>query len=173
MDYADLLQIHCWGYITPIEEALETPDEAVKTDKARYIDASSMYTQQLAQVLVLRQQNGRMRFITMQDHYSLMYRERESEMLPLCQHSGVAVIPRSPPARDRLTRPWGRIVAQLVPGEFGKTFYDTSEENGAQITENLADVAERLSVSHAQVVLTRLLSKPGVAALIIGPSRQE
>ncbi|MFH4180612.1 aldo/keto reductase, partial [Acinetobacter baumannii] len=90
----------------------------------------------------LQQQNGWARFVTMQDHYNLIYREEENEMLPLCQHNGVAVIPWSPLARGRLTRPWGETTARLVSDEFGKTLYSTSEENDAQIAENLADVAE-------------------------------
>lgn len=109
----------------------------------------------------------------MQDHYNLIYREEENEMLPLCQRNGVAVIPWSPLARGRLTRPWGETTARLVSDEFGKSLYSASEENDAQIAENLADVAEELDASRARVALARLLSKPGVAAPIIGPSRQE
>ena len=144
MDYVDLLQIHCWDYTT-----------------------------QFAQALALQQQNGWARFVTMQDHYNLIYREEENEMLPLCQRNGVAVIPWSPLARGRLTRPWGETTARLVSDEFGKSLYSTSEENDAQIAGNLADVAEELDASRAQVALAWLLSKPGVAAPIIGPSRQE
>lgn len=109
----------------------------------------------------------------MQDHYNLIYREEENEMLPLCQRNGVAVIPWSPLARGRLTRPWGETTARLVSDEFGKSLYSTSEENDAQIAGNLADVAEEHDASRAQVALAWLLSKPGVAAPIIGPSRQE
>lgn len=109
----------------------------------------------------------------MQDHYNLIYREEENEMLPLCQRNGVAVIPWSPLARGRLTRPWGETTARLVSDEFGKSLYSTSEENDAQIAGKLADVAEELDASRAQVALAWLLSKPGVAAPIIGPSRQE
>ena len=145
MDYVDLLQIHCWDYTT----------------------------RQFAQALALQQQNGWARFVTMQDHYNLIYREEENEMLPLCQRNGVAVIPWSPLARGRLTRPWGETTARLVSDEFGKSLYSTSEENDAQIAGNLADVAEELDASRAQVALAWLLSKPGVAAPIIGPSRQE
>lgn len=173
MDYVDLLQIHRWDYSTPIEETLEALDEVVKAGKARYIGASSMHARQFARALALQQQNGWARFVTMQDHYNLIYREEENEMLPLCQRNGVAVIPWSPLARGRLTRPWGETTARLVSDEFGKSLYSTSEENDAQIAGNLADVAEELDASRAQVALARLLSKPGVAAPIIGPSRQE
>ena len=102
MDYVDLLQIHRWDYTTPIEETLEALDEVVKAGKARYIGASSMHARQFAQALALQQQNGWARFVTMQDHYNLIYREEENEMLPLCQRNGVAVIPWSPLARGRL-----------------------------------------------------------------------
>ncbi|WP_457998837.1 aldo/keto reductase, partial [Klebsiella michiganensis] len=98
------------------------------------------------------------------DHYNLIYREEENEMLPLCQRNGVAVIPWSPLARGRLTRPWGETTARLVSDEFGKSLYSASEENDAQIAGNLADVAEELDASRAQVALAWLLSKPGVAA---------
>ncbi len=148
-------------------------DEVVKAGKARYIGASSMHARQFAQALALQQQNGWARFVTMQDHYNLIYREEENEMLPLCQRNGVAVIPWSPLARGRLTRPWGETTARLVSDEFGKSLYSASEENDAQIAGNLADVAEELDASRAQVALAWLLSKPGVAAPIIGPSRQE
>ena len=119
MDYVDLLQIHRWDYTTPIEETLEALDEVVKAGKARYIGASSMHARQFAQALAFQQQNGWARFVTMQDHYNLIYREEENEMLPLCQRNGVAVIPWSPLARGRLTRPWGETTARLVSDEFG------------------------------------------------------
>lgn len=156
MDYVDLLQIHRWDYTTPIEETLEALDEVVKAGKARYIGASSMHARQFARALALQQQNGWARFVTMQDHYNLIYREEENEMLPLCQRNGVAVIPWSPLARGRLTRPRGETTARLVSDEFGKSLYSASEENDAQIAENLADVAEELDASRAQS-LSRLL----------------
>ncbi len=104
----------------------------------------------LPSALALQQQNGWARFVTMQDHYNLIYREEENEMLPLCQRNGVAVIPWSPLARGRLTRPRGETTARLVSDEFGKSLYSASEENDAQIAENLADVAEELDASRAQ-----------------------
>ena len=104
MDYVDLLQIHRWDYNTPIEETLEALNDVVKAGKARYIGASSMHASQFAQALDLQAQNGWARFVTMQDHYNLIYREEEREMLPLCYQEGVAVIPWSPLARGRLTR---------------------------------------------------------------------
>ncbi len=173
MDYVDLLQIHRWDYNTPIEETLEALNDVVKSGKVRYIGASSMHASQFAQALELQKQNGWARFVTMQDHYNLIYREEEREMLPLCYSEGVAVIPWSPLARGRLTRPWGETTARVVSDEFGKTLYSTTEENDAQIAERLAAIADEVEVSRAQVALAWLLSKPGVAAPIIGTSREE
>jgi aryl-alcohol dehydrogenase-like predicted oxidoreductase len=173
MDYVDLLQIHRWDYNTPIEETLEALNDVVKSGKARYIGASSMHASQFAQALELQKQHGWARFVTMQDHYNLIYREEEREMLPLCYQEGVAVIPWSPLARGRLTRPWGETTARVVSDEFGKTLYSTTEENDALIAERLANIAEELDVTRAQVALAWLLSKPGVAAPIIGTSREE
>lgn len=108
MDYVDILQIHRWDYNTPIEETLEALNDVVKAGKARYIGASSMHASQFAQALALQKQYGWAPFISMQDHYNLIYREEEREMLPLCYQEGIAVIPWSPLARGRLTRPWGK-----------------------------------------------------------------
>ena len=103
----------------------------------------------------------------------MIYREEENEMLPLCSRAGVAVMPWSPLARGRLTRPWGETTARLVSDEFGKSLYNAMDENDEQIAANLAEVAEELDAERAQVALAWLLSKPGVAAPIIGASRQE
>ncbi|XXD10971.1 aldo/keto reductase [Klebsiella sp. R445] len=173
MEYVDLLQIHRWDYTTPIEETLEALNDVVKAGKARYIGASSMHARQFAQALQLQEQHGWTRFVTMQDHYNLIYREEENEMLPLCQRAGVSVIPWSPLARGRLTRPWGETTARLVSDEVGKSLYSAADDNDALIAQNLAEVAEDLGVNRAQVALAWLLSKPGVAAPIIGASRQE
>ena len=173
MDYVDLLQIHRWDYTTPIEETLEALDEVVKAGKARYIGASSMHARQFAQALALQQQNGWARFVTMQDHYNLIYREEEREMLPLCHQEGVAVIPWSPLARGRLTRPWGETTARLVSDEVGKNLYEGTEASDALIAERLAGIADDTGATRAQVALAWLLGKRGVAAPIIGTSREE
>lgn len=173
MEYVDLLQIHRWDYDTPIEETLEALNEVVKAGKARYIGASSMHPRQFEQALNLQKENGWAPFVTMQNHYNLIYREEEQEMLPLCYREGVAVIPWSPLARGRLTRPWGETTARLVSDEFGKTLYSETEENDARIAERLAYIAQDKGVSRAQVALAWLLSKPGVVAPIIGASREE
>lgn len=173
MEYVDLLQIHRWDYATPIEETLEALNEVVKAGKARYIGASSMHARQFAQALELQERHGWARFVTMQDHYNLIYREEENEMLPLCNRAGVSVIPWSPLARGRLTRPWGETTARLVSDEFGQSLYSATDSNDELIAVNLAEVAEDLGVGRAQVALAWLLSKPGVAAPIIGASRQD
>lgn len=173
MDHVDLLQIHRWDYNTPIEETLEALNDVVRAGKARYIGASSMHAAQFAEALALQEQHGWAPFVTMQDHYNLIYREEEREMLPLCYQHGVAVIPWSPLARGRLTRPWGETTARSVSDEFGKTLYDETEANNAQIAERLTGVAEDLGVTRAQVALAWVLSKRGVAAPIIGASREE
>ncbi|MCL5499505.1 aldo/keto reductase [Escherichia coli] len=173
MDYVDLLQIHRWDYNTPIEETLEALNDVVKSGKARYIGASSMHAHQFAQALELQKQHGWVPFVTMQDHYNLIYREEEREMLPLCYKEGVAVIPWSPLARGRLTRPWGETTARIVSDEVGKKLYNESDENDAQIAERLGFIAEETGATRAQVALAWLLSKPGIAAPIIGASREE
>ena len=173
MDYVDILQIHRWDYNTPIEETLEALNDVVKAGKARYIGASSMHAAQFAQALALQKQHGWAQFVSMQDHYNLIYREEEREMLPLCYHEGIAVIPWSPLARGRLTRPWGETTARSVSDEFGKTLYSESDENDARIAERLTGVSEDLGATRAQVALAWLLSKPGIAAPIIGTSREE
>ncbi|MFO3903039.1 aldo/keto reductase [Enterobacter hormaechei] len=173
MDHVDLLQIHRWDYNTPIEETLEALNDVVKAGKARYIGASSMHAAQFAEALALQEQHGWAPFVTMQDHYNLIYREEEREMLPLCYQHGVAVIPWSPLARGRLTRPWGETTARSVSDEFGKTLYEETEANNAQIAERLTGIAEELGVTRAQVALAWVLSKRGVAAPIIGTSREE
>lgn len=173
MEYVDLLQIHRWDYNTPIEETLEALNDVVKAGKARYIGASSMHASQFAQALELQAQHGWARFVTMQDHYNLIYREEERDMLPLCAREGVAVIPWSPLARGRLTRPWGETTARLVSDTVGKDLYDNTEASDAKIAERLAAIAEDLGATRAQVALAWLLSKPGVTAPVIGTSREE
>jgi aryl-alcohol dehydrogenase-like predicted oxidoreductase len=132
-----------------------------------------MHASQFASALDLQAQHGWARFVTMQDHYNLIYREEEREMLPLCYQEGVAVIPWSPLARGRLTRPWGETTARSVSDAFGKTLYEGTEASDALIAERLAGIADDTGATRAQVALAWLLSKRGVAAPIIGTSREE
>jgi aryl-alcohol dehydrogenase-like predicted oxidoreductase len=170
MDYVDLLQIHRWDYNTPIEETLEALDEVVKAGKARYIGASSMHARQFARRWRSSSSTAGRAFVTMQDHYNLIYREEENEMLPLCQQRRGGDPVESAGAR-RLTRPWGETTARLVSDEWANRCTAPAKKTCADCRES-ADVAEETAPA-AQVALAWLLSKPGVAAPIIGASRQE
>src|SRR3954469_25045942 len=134
-DYVDLYQTHRWDYATPIEETMEALHDVVRAGKARYIGASSMYAWQFAKAQHLAERNGWTRFASMQNHYNLIYREEEREMMPLCQDQGVGVIPWSPLARGRLTRPWDQAASteRANTDEFGKTLYTSSESSDRQI----------------------------------------
>ena len=167
-DYVDLYQIHRWDYETPIEETLEALDEVVRAGKARYIGASSMFAWQFARALATSDIGGWARFVSMQDHYNLLYREEEREMLPLCAAEDIAVIPWSPLARGRLTRPWDAETARTETDEFGRTLY---RDEDAQIVARILEVAERLGQSPAQVGLAWLLSNPVVTAPIVGVTK--
>src|ERR687889_1029162 len=139
-DYVDLYQIHRWDYATPIEETLEALHDVVKTGKARYIGASSMFAWQFCKALYLADQHGWTRFATMQNHYNLLNREEEREMLPLCAAEGIGVLPWSPLARGRLTRPWDEATSRSETDEFGKTLYDTASSDRT-VVERVAEVA--------------------------------
>ena len=167
-DYVDLYQIHRWDYDTPIEETLEALHDVVKAGKARYIGASSMYSWQFAQALCLAESNGWTRFVSMQNHYNLLYREEEREMLPLCVDQGVGVIPWSPLARGRLTRPWSQQTARSETDEFGRSLYG---EEGRRIVEAVLEVAAKRGIAPARVALAWILGKPGVDAPIVGATK--
>jgi aryl-alcohol dehydrogenase-like predicted oxidoreductase len=169
-DYVDLYQIHRWDGSTPIEETLEALHDVVKAGKARYIGASSMYAWQFAKALHTSERNGWTRFVTMQNHYNLIYREEEREMLPLCADQGIGVIPWSPLARGRLTRDWDSTSARSRTDEFGKTLYSDTDR---VIVDRLAEIAEQRGVSRAQVGLAWLLSKSTVTAPIVGATKPQ
>src|ERR687889_1833088 len=139
-DYVDLYQIHRWDYATPIEETLEALHDVVKTGKARYIGASSMFAWQFCKALYVADLHGWTRFATMQNHYNLLNREEEREMLPLCAAEGVGVLPWSPLARGRLTRAWDEDTERSRSDEFGKTLYDTASSDRT-VVERVAEVA--------------------------------
>ncbi len=167
-DYVDLYQIHRWDYGTPIEETLEALNDVVRAGKARYIGASSMFAWQFAKALATSERHGWARFVSMQDHYNLLYREEEREMLPLCAAEGVGSIPWSPLARGRLTRPWDATTARSETDEFGSTLYRDEDE---EIVARTLAVAERLGRTPAQVALAWLMSKPVVSAPIVGVTK--
>ncbi|WP_313654363.1 aldo/keto reductase [Pantoea sp.] len=173
MEYVDLLQIHRWDYETPLEETLEALNDVVQSGKARYIGASSMHASQFARALQMQSEQGWHRFVTMQDQYNLIQREEEREMHPLCLKEQIAVLPWSPLARGKLTRPWGENTARSASDQVMAKLYDNTEANDAAIAERLAQVAESKGVTRAQVALAWLLSKPAVTAPIIGASRAE
>lgn len=167
-DYVDLYQIHRWDYATPIEETLEALHDVVKAGKARYIGASSMHAWQFAKALYTSRLNGWTEFVSMQNHLNLLYREEEREMLPLCEDQGIAVIPWSPLARGRLTRPWEETTARQQTDEFGKNLYRDSDK---QIVDAVTAIAEARGVPRAQVALAWLAHKETVTAPIIGASK--
>lgn len=167
-DYVDLYQIHRFDPNVPLEETLEALHDVVKSGKARYLGASSMYAWQFAKALFTQRQNGWTRFVSMQNHYNLLYREEEREMLPLCADQGVAVIPWSPLARGRLTRDWDAVTARTETDEFGSTLYTDSD---SVIVEQVAAVAAARGVSRAQVALAWLHRNPAVTAPIVGVTK--
>jgi 1-deoxyxylulose-5-phosphate synthase len=169
-DYVDLYQIHRWDPATPIEETLEALHDVVKAGKARYIGASSMYAWQFSKALYTSQQHGWTRFASMQNHYNLLYREEEREMLPLCADRGIGVIPWSPLARGRLTRPWDAQSTRSQTDAFGKTLYPDSDR---LIVEEVAKVAAGRGVPPAQVALAWLAANPLVTAPIIGATQPQ
>ncbi len=169
-DFVDLYQIHRFDHATPIEETLEALHDVVKAGKARYIGASSMFAWEFSKMLNTSDRHGWARFVTMQDHYNLLYREEEREMLPLCWDQGIGVIPWSPLARGRLTRDWDVQTERSQTDEFGKRLY---MEEDRRIVQAVANVAEKRGASRAQVALAWLLSKPVVSAPIVGVTRSE
>ena len=173
MDYVDLYQIHRWDNTTPIEETIEALHDVVKAGKALYVGASSMYAWQFAKSLYKADQHGWTRFVSMQNHYNLLYREEEREMMSLCAAEGIGVIPWSPLARGRLTRDWGVSTNRSETDEFGKTLYTAAVDSDKRIVSQVAAVAESRGVPRAQVALAWLLSKPFLTAPIIGASKSQ
>ncbi|MFI9365126.1 aldo/keto reductase [Kitasatospora sp. NPDC053057] len=167
-DYVDLYQIHRWDPATPIETTMEALHDAVKAGKALHIGASSMWAWQFAKAQYVAERNGWTPFSTMQNHYNLIYREEEREMLPLCADQGVGVIPWSPLARGRLAREWAGVSARSATDEFGKTLYrDTDRE----IVDRLGRLAAKRELPMAQLALAWLLSKPTITSPIVGATR--
>jgi aryl-alcohol dehydrogenase (NADP+) len=169
-DYVDLYQIHRFDPETPVEETMEALHDVVKAGKARYLGASSMYAWQFAKMQHAAERNGWTPFVSMQNHYNLIYREEEREMLPLCQDQGVGVIPWSPLARGRLTRPWDSQTARSETDEFGRSLYRDEDRT---VVEKVIAVAERRGVSPAQVGLAWLLAQPAVTSPIVGVTSPE
>jgi aryl-alcohol dehydrogenase-like predicted oxidoreductase len=171
MDYVDLYQIHRWDPTTPIEETMEALHDVVKAGKARYIGASSMYAWQFAKA----QSVARTRFVSMQNHYNLVYREEEREMIPLCRDQGVGVLPWSPLARGLLagnrTRGGERLTTRANTDAFADSLYKPDLDFA--VVDRVIELADLLGVPSAQVALAWLLHKPGVTAPIVGATKLE
>jgi len=171
-DYVDLYQIHRLDYDTPIEETLEALHDVVKAGKVRYIGASSMYAWQFAKALYLADRHGWTRFVSMQNHYNLLNREEEREMMPLCQSEGIGVIPWSPLARGRLTRAWQvESTKRSETDQYARTLYTRTEAEDRKVVDRVGEVAKQHGVSHAQVALAWMLSKPYITAPIVGATK--
>ncbi|MDR3709475.1 MAG: aldo/keto reductase [Capsulimonadaceae bacterium] len=174
-DYVDLYQIHRWDYETPIEETLEALHDIVRQGKARYIGASSMYSWQFCKALYLADQHGWTRFVSMQDHYNLLYREEEREMLKLCREEGIGVLPWSPLARGRLTRPWGAegSTERAKSDLFGNAMYQATELADKGVIDRVASIAQTRAIPQAQVALAWLLRQPAVTSPIVGATKPQ
>ena len=170
-DYVDLYQIHRWDHRTPIEETIEVLHDVVKAGKVRYVGASSMWAWQFSKMLYTADLHGCTRFATMQNHYNLLNREEEREMLPLCADQGIGVLPWSPLARGRLARPWDETTQRSETDEFGKSLYDKGDEDRL-IVQRVGEIAQDRGVSMAQVSLAWMLSKPAVTSPIVGATKQ-
>ncbi len=171
LDYVDLYQIHRWDYNTPIEETMEALHDVVKSGKARYIGASSMHAWQFAKAQEVARANGWTRFASMQNQISLLYREEEREMIPLCRDQGVGLIPWSPLARGRLTRPAGVETRRSQTDAVTKALFGKTEQADQAVIDVVEKIAGELNVPMAQVALAWVLAKPGMSAPIIGASK--
>jgi 1-deoxyxylulose-5-phosphate synthase len=172
-DYVDLYQIHRWDYDTPIDETVEALHDVVKSGKARYAGASSMHAWQFAKALHIAERRGWTRFVSMQNHYNLIYREEEREMMPLCADEGIAVIPWSPLARgflagNRSRENWGETI-RAKTDDYGQRLY--YQDSDFDVVERVKQAAQRRGVEPIQVALAWLLSKPYVTAPIVGVSK--
>ena len=173
-DYLDLYQIHRWDPETPIEETLEALHDVVKAGKVRYLGASSMYAWQFAKALYLADRHGWTRFVSMQNHYNLLYREEEREMIGLCLDQGIGVLPWSPLARGRLARPWkSETTERSETDTFGRTMYKGTETADQAVVERLQHMAKEKNLPMATLALAWLLAKPGVSSPIVGASKPE
>lgn len=168
MDYVDLYQIHRPDLATPVEETMEALHDVVKSGKARYIGASTMYAWQFLKMQHAAEMHGWTKFVSMQNHYNLIYREEEREMIPLCRDQGVALVPWSPLAGGRLTHPWGTKTARNSVDEISPAVWGRNEKLDLPIIENLQKIAAQRGVSMAQEALAWMLSKPGITAPIVG-----
>ncbi|MET8134401.1 aldo/keto reductase [Streptomyces sp. NPDC006290] len=167
-DYVDLYQIHRFDRGTPVEETMEALHDVVKAGKARYIGASSMYAWEFSKAQYTAELHGWTRFVSMQNHYNLLYREEEREMLPLCADQGVGVLPWSPLARGRLTRDWDTATERSRNDEFGRNLY---QDGDREIVDAVARIAAERQVPRARIALAWLLGRSTVTAPIVGATK--
>lgn len=172
-DYIDLYQIHRWDYDTPIEETMEALNDVVRSGKARYIGASSMYAWQFAKAQQVAASRGWSKFVSMQNFVNLLYREEEREMIPLCLDQGVGLMPWSPMARGRLTRPHGQQTERTKTDISGQSFFKATEVEDGRVISVVEQIAKERGVPMAQVALAWVLGKKGVSAPIVGASKRE
>ena len=171
-DYVDLYQIHRWDYETPIEETMEALNDVVRAGKARYIGASAMFAWQFQKALHVAEQHGWTRFVSMQNHLNLIYREEEREMLPLCRDQNIGAIPYSPLASGRLTRDFASETTQRSESDtIAKMKYDSTAEPDAKVVERVAELALKHGVPRVHIALAWLLQKQPVTAPIIGATK--
>ncbi len=170
-DYVDLYIIHRWDYNTPIEETMSALHDIVKAGKARYIGASSMYAWQFQKALYTAEKNGWTRFVSMQNHLNLIYREEEREMIPLCKEEKIALTPYSPLASGRLTRDWSETTKRYETDRVQRDKYDSTIDADRLVVERLAEVAEKHGVPRTQIALAWLMQKQPVTIPIIGATK--
>jgi aryl-alcohol dehydrogenase-like predicted oxidoreductase len=172
-DHVDLYQIHRWDYGTPIAETMEALHDVVKAGKARYVGASSMFAWQFAKAQHVAERNGWTRFVSMQNHYNLLYREEEREMLPLCRDMGVGLIPWSPLARGRLTRPWASESGRARTDDYARTLYAATEDSDRKVVAAVERLSKQRGIPMAQLTLAWLLGRPAITAPIIGATKPQ
>ncbi|MEQ7170887.1 aldo/keto reductase [Enterococcus innesii] len=172
MDYIDLYIIHRWDYHTPIEETMKALHDLVVSGKVRYIGASAMYAWQFAKAQAVAEKNGWTKFVSMQNHLNLLYREEEREMMPLCADQKIAVTPYSPLAAGRLTRDWGAETKRYLTDKTANQKYDKTMEQDREIVARVAQIADKHQSKRAQIALAWLLQKEQVVAPIIGATKE-
>lgn len=170
-DYVDLYIIHRWDYNTPIEETMEALHDVVKAGKARYIGASAMYAWQFQKAIHVAEKNGWTRFVSMQNHLNLLYREEEREMIPLCKEEKIVLTPYSPLASGRLTRDWSETTKRLETDKIARSKYDATADSDKLVVERVAAIAEKRGVPRIEIALAWLLQKEAVTIPIIGATK--
>ncbi len=168
LDYVDLYQIHRLDHETPMEEIMEALHDVVKSGKARYIGASTMFAWEFERLNQIAERNGWTKFVSMQNHYNLIYREEEREMMPLCQDRKIAVVPWSPLAGGRCTHPWGTVTERNKIDNVSPMVWGATDAQDKVVVDNLEKISKELGYSMAQVALAWMLSKPYVTAPIVG-----